>query len=295
MTTSGVAGGCERCQCHSEDKPTAILYTLLSQNLAQGRGGRSPRQQRCLCHQRRTVCLRTPHATCQAASKVLVKTIRFMKNLPCFHLLPQEDQLLLLGSCWAPLFLLGLAQEMVTFEVMETPAPSMLKKILLDGRSQRREPERTQPTLAAVQRLQCCLNAFWSLDLSPQEYAYLKGAVLFNPGECPPTPRSPPQPPAMAGGPSPRPEPCLWAGRHAGRRQRGRAGRVPSPPNARGRGGGVSTRAVEARPSPGTPGFALRTRVCPVCHSSSLTRQPRKSRVSLVLRPPHWRGLGDAP
>ncbi|NXH22493.1 NR0B2 protein, partial [Bucco capensis] len=174
--------GCERCQCHREDKHTAILYSLLSQNLSQGRGGRSPRQQQCcLCQQRRTVCLRTPHLTCQAASNVLLKTISFMKNLPSFHQLPREDQLLLLENSWVPLFLLGLAQEMVTFEVMETPAPSMLKKILLDGQSQQQEPERTQPTLAAVQRLQCCLNTFWSLDLSPKEYAYLKGAILFNP------------------------------------------------------------------------------------------------------------------
>ncbi|NWU71368.1 NR0B2 protein, partial [Pterocles burchelli] len=172
---------CERCQCHSEDKRTAILYTLLSQNLTHSRGSHSPSHQRCLCHQRRTVSLRTPHITCQAASNVLVKTVNFMKNLPSFHLLPREDQLLLLDSCWVPLFLLGLVQEMVTFEVMETPAPSMLKKILLDGQSKWQEPERTQPTLAAVRRLQCCLNSFWSLDLSPKEFAYLKGAVLFNP------------------------------------------------------------------------------------------------------------------
>ncbi|NXG71131.1 NR0B2 protein, partial [Baryphthengus martii] len=140
-----------------------------------------PARRRCLCHQRRTVCLRTPHVTCQAASDVLAKTVSFMKNLPSFHLLPREDQLLLLDNCWAPLFLLGLVQEMVTFEVMETPAPSMLKKILLDGQNRREEPERSQPTLAAVRRLQCCLNTFRSLDLSPKEYAYLKGAVLFDP------------------------------------------------------------------------------------------------------------------
>ncbi|NWS78498.1 NR0B2 protein, partial [Crotophaga sulcirostris] len=169
--------GCRRCQCRSEDKQTAILYTLLSQkNLAC-----RPARQRCLCHQRRTVCLRTPHLTCQAASNVLGKTISFMKNLPSFRLLPREDQLLLLESSWVPLFLLGLVQEMVTFEVMETPAPSMLKKILLNGQSQQQEPEQTQPTLVAVQQLQCCLNSFWSLDLSPKEYAYLKGAILFNP------------------------------------------------------------------------------------------------------------------
>ncbi|NXV04850.1 NR0B2 protein, partial [Cettia cetti] len=167
---------CEKCQCHSKDKHPAILYTLLSQNLRPG-GAR----QRCLCHQRRTVCLRTPHLTCQAASDVLLKTISFMKNVAAFHLLPREDQLLLLDSCWVPLFLLGLVQGMVTFEVMEAPAPSMLKKILLSGQSKGQEPEGTQPTLAAVQRLQWCLNSFWKLDLSPNEYTYLRGAILFNP------------------------------------------------------------------------------------------------------------------
>ncbi|NXP58025.1 NR0B2 protein, partial [Chloropsis cyanopogon] len=166
--------GCERC--HGRDKHPAILYTLLSQNLRPG--GARPR---CLCHQRRTVCLRTPHVTCQAASHVLLKTISFVRNVAAFHLLPREDQLLLLDSCWVPLFLLGLVQEMVTFEVMEAPAPSMLKKILLSGQGKGQEPEGTQPTLAAVQRLQWCLNSFWRLDLSPSEYTYLRGALLFNP------------------------------------------------------------------------------------------------------------------
>ncbi|KAM4884822.1 nuclear receptor subfamily 0 group B member 2 isoform 1-T2 [Sylvia borin] len=174
--SSSVDTECERCQCHGKDKQPAILYTLLSQNLRPG-GAR----QRCLCQQRRTVCLRTPHLTCQAASDVLLRTISFMKNVAAFHLLPREDQLLLLDSCWVPLFLLGLVQGMVTFEVMEAPAPSMLKKILLSGQSKGQEPQGTQPTLAAVQRLQWCLNSFWRLDLSPNEYTYLRGAILFNP------------------------------------------------------------------------------------------------------------------
>ncbi|NXY09243.1 NR0B2 protein, partial [Pteruthius melanotis] len=167
---------CERCQCHGKDKPPAILYTLLSQRLPGG--GARPR---CLCPQRRTVCLRTPHLTCPAASHVLLKTISFVRNVAAFRLLPREDQLLLLDSCWVPLFLLGLVQEMVTFEVMEAPAPSMLKKILLSGQSKGQEPEGTRPTLTAVQWLQWCLHSFWRLDLSPSEYTYLRGAILFNP------------------------------------------------------------------------------------------------------------------
>lgn len=175
---------CEKCRCHHKENPNAILHALLSQNLSHYRDSHGPSQQHCLCPKRRTVCLQTPQVTCQAASNVLVKTISFMKNLPSFQLLPWEDQLLLLDSCWAPLFLLGLVQEMVTFEVMETPAPSMLERILLNGQCKAPELQRAQPTRASVQRLQCCLNSFWSLDLSPKEYAYLKGAILFNPGKC---------------------------------------------------------------------------------------------------------------
>ncbi|XP_048356080.1 nuclear receptor subfamily 0 group B member 2 [Sphaerodactylus townsendi] len=165
-------------QCRCLESQNAILYTLLSRDQ---RESCSPLQQRCLCQKRRTVCLQMPQVTCQAALDVLVKTVSFVKNLPSFQLLPWEDQLLLLDGCWAPLFLLGLVQEMVTFEVIETPAPSMLKRILLDGKCKRQELQRAQPTLASVQRLQCSLNEFWNLDLSPKEYAYLKGAMLFNP------------------------------------------------------------------------------------------------------------------
>ncbi|XP_041319154.1 nuclear receptor subfamily 0 group B member 2 [Pyrgilauda ruficollis] len=174
--SASVDAGCERCQCHGSARQPAILYTLLSQELRPG-GAR----QRCPCRQRRTVCLRTPQLTCRAASHVLLKTISFVRNVAAFQLLPREDQLLLLDGCWVPLFLLGLVQEMVTFEVMEAPAPSMLKKILLSGQSKGQEPEGTQPTLAAVQRLQWCLNSFWRLDLSPSEFTYLRGAILFSP------------------------------------------------------------------------------------------------------------------
>ncbi|XP_067317685.1 nuclear receptor subfamily 0 group B member 2-like [Anolis sagrei] len=174
---------CEKCPWHHEENQNAILYTLLSQNLSPNRNSTGFSQKSCMCHKRRMVCLRTPQVTCQVASGVLVKIITVVKNLPSFQLLPWDVQFLLLDSCWAPLFLLGLVQEMVTFEVMETPAPSMLERIILDGPCKKQEPQRTQPTLASVQRLQCCLNSFYSLDLSPKEYAYLKGAILFNPGK----------------------------------------------------------------------------------------------------------------
>lgn len=72
----------------------------------------------------------------------------------------------------------------MVFEVTELPDSSMLRRILLSGQGQSHredDEKRCLPTLAGVHNLRSCLYKLWALDLSPKEYAYLKGAVLFNP------------------------------------------------------------------------------------------------------------------
>lgn len=173
------------CSTSRDRLSNPILYNILSQmdssNPRQDSFNYSSVPHRCNCEVRRTVCLKRPSEICKEASAVLVKTLHFMKNLPAFNQLPPDDQFTLLKSCWAPLFILGLAQEHVDFEVTYTPADSMLKKILLN-RQESPEVEREQPTMAGVSKLNSCLQKFWSLDLSPKEYAYLKGTTIFNPG-----------------------------------------------------------------------------------------------------------------
>lgn len=173
------------CSTNSDRLSNPILFNILSQmdnsNRSQDILSYSLIPHRCNCEQRRTVCLKDPSEICKDASAVLVKTIQFMKNLPAFNQMPRNDQFSLLKSCWAPLFILGLAQEHVDFEVKDTPADSMLKKILLNHQCSPRM-EREQPTMAGVSKLKSCLKKFWSLDLSPKEYAYLKGTAIFNPG-----------------------------------------------------------------------------------------------------------------
>lgn len=175
--------GC-RCSGNSDRHLNPILFNILSQmdnsKPNENSFNYNTVPHRCNCETRRTVCLKRPSEICKEASAVLVKTIHFMKNLPAFNQLPPNDQFLLLKSCWAPLFILGLAQEGVNFEVTDTPADSMLKKILLN-RQESYETEREQPTMAGVSKLKSCLKKFWSLDLSPKEYAYLKGTTIFNP------------------------------------------------------------------------------------------------------------------
>lgn len=150
------------------------------------------RQQACSCGStRRRGVLRSPQVTCKAASAVLVKTLRFVKNVPCFRELPDDDQLMLIRSGWAPLLVLGLAQDRVDFETTETVEPSMLQRILTGAPERQGEAHGCQGrgpaggvSVLDIEAIKAFLKKCWSVDISTKEYAYLKGAVLFNPGRA---------------------------------------------------------------------------------------------------------------
>ncbi|KAM4771734.1 nuclear receptor subfamily 0 group B member 2-like [Rhinophrynus dorsalis] len=181
-----------KCQCNHKDPGNSILFRMLNtENKSETYS--PPDNHRhicastrgCPCDGNRRVCLKDPELTCKKASEVLLKTVAFIRNVPSFYQLPQEDQILLVNRCWAPLFVMGLAQERVDFEIQELSVPSLLKKILLnqsgnigDGTL---KSEVGVPSVD-VQRIQMILSKFWSLDICTKEYAYLKGMVLFNPG-----------------------------------------------------------------------------------------------------------------
>ncbi|XP_043074304.1 nuclear receptor subfamily 0, group B, member 2b [Puntigrus tetrazona] len=153
----------------SDRHPRGILFSILSR---EGPDARS-------CHCKRSVRLRSPETTCRAAFGVLIKTIDFMKSLPSFQSLALRERLVLAEERWEPLFLLGLAQDHVTFEVKVVPEASILRNILMYGRQ---KADDRLPSLEQVHRLRAFLNKVWSLDLSLQEYSCLKGAMLFSHG-----------------------------------------------------------------------------------------------------------------
>ncbi|XP_027505364.1 nuclear receptor subfamily 0 group B member 1 [Corapipo altera] len=184
------------CRCCAEGRRhSSILYSILRSQERQERAaptGQAPRG--CPCGSRRRVALRSPQVVCKAASAVLVKTLRFVQNVPCFQELPLEEQLLLVRSCWAPLLLLGLAQDRVPLETVESAEPSMLQRILTARRHGEQPPPRVPapppgrqhhgphlPSAGEIQAIKGFLAKCWSLDISTKEYAYLKGTVLFNP------------------------------------------------------------------------------------------------------------------
>ncbi|KAG9339454.1 hypothetical protein JZ751_023592 [Albula glossodonta] len=177
------------CHCLGNRRQNSILYSILkndnqTEQHTHRRPGAALQQQACSCGSKKKVALRCPQITCKTASAVLVKTLKFVKNVPCFRELPAEDQLVLVRSSWAPLLVLGMAQDRVDFETTETPEPSMLQKILTSGQERRGSPHEQRDqgvTLADIQGIKAFLTKCWGLDISTKEYAYLKGAVLFNP------------------------------------------------------------------------------------------------------------------
>ncbi|XP_054643758.1 nuclear receptor subfamily 0 group B member 1 [Dunckerocampus dactyliophorus] len=184
-----------------EDQQQETLHNLLHRSAASASSGLAwqqepPRQQQaCSCGAtRRRGVLRSPQVTCKAASAILVKTLRFVKNVPCFRELPEDEQVVLIRSGWAPLLVLGLAQDRVDFETTETVEPSMLQRILtgVPGAAQNEAvvaagaggPSRgggAGVSVADIDTIKGFLKKCWSVDISTKEYAYLKGAVLFNP------------------------------------------------------------------------------------------------------------------
>lgn len=169
------------CSGDQDQHSHTILYNILSRQESGYLNSERTVAHSCHCMQRRTVCLKDPEATCQLASSVLLKTIRFIKSLPSFSQLPSADRSSLLSQSWVPLFVLGLAQEKMAFEVTDLPNSSILRQILLGQGLSEKEADR--PTVTEVHKLRACLHHLWNLDLSPMEYAYLKGVLLFNPGK----------------------------------------------------------------------------------------------------------------
>ncbi|XP_043927699.1 nuclear receptor subfamily 0 group B member 1 [Protopterus annectens] len=175
----------DRCHCIHDKRQSSILYSILkNDNQKELHVHEGIIHQGCSCGSKKKVVLKCPQVTCKTAFGVLVKTLKFIKNVPCFQELPVEDQLLLVRSCWAPLLVLGLAQDRVDFEVIETSEPSMLQMILTNSQEKLEEQHlgnHQPPSSVEIQSIKSFLTKCWNMDISTKEYAYLKGTILFKP------------------------------------------------------------------------------------------------------------------
>lgn len=184
---------CCRCGEREEAAHSSILYRLLIGDSARPQPPlRAPAARRpCSCASERTlVAIRAPRVVFKAACEVLLKTFRFVKNVPCFRSLPGEDQLRLVRKSWAPLLLLGMVQDSVHFETVETQQPSLLHRILTHSKERQQQQQRARSEardpgvpVGDVEGIKMFLVKCRGLKISLKEFAFLKGAVLFSPGK----------------------------------------------------------------------------------------------------------------
>ncbi|XP_076008623.1 nuclear receptor subfamily 0 group B member 1-like [Genypterus blacodes] len=178
---------CDRCEGAEERGRGSILYRILNDSAPCPRGvsEAAAAQRLCSCaSDTQLVATRAPRLVFKAASEVLLKTFRFVKNVPCFRGLPAEDQRRLVRGSWAPLLLLGLAQDSVDLDTVETRRPSLLHRILT--RSKERQQQRADEQdpgvpLGDAQGIRTLLGTCRKLSISVREHALLKGVILFDP------------------------------------------------------------------------------------------------------------------
>lgn len=178
------------CKCRDEEDSSrgSILYSILNRGaLRRGTQLESAAAQRHLCYcasASKLVTIRAPLLMFTAASQVLAKTFRFLKNVACFRGLPTGDQLLLVRHSWAPLLVVGLVQDSVHFDTVETRRrPSLLHAILTHRREDTSAgTEDPGVPVCVAEGIQMFLVRCSGLRMCVKEFALVKGAILFTPG-----------------------------------------------------------------------------------------------------------------
>lgn len=177
-----------RCKCREEEDPLrgSILYNILTRG-APRRGTPleiAAAHHLCSCASpSKLVTIRAPLLMFTAASQVLAKTFKFLKHVACFRGLPTGDQLLLVRHTWAPLLVVGLVQDSVRFDTVETRRPSLLHAILIHrGEDTWAGTEDPGVPAAVAEGIQMFLVRCSGLRMSVKEFALVKGAILFTPG-----------------------------------------------------------------------------------------------------------------
>lgn len=165
----------------------SILYSLLHRGAPRRRTqletAAAHRRLRSCASASELVTIRAPLLMFTAASQVLGKTLRFVKTVACFRALPPADQLLLLRHSWAQLLVVGLVQDSVRFDTVETPRPSLLHAILTHRRGDTAAgTEEPGVPVGVAERIQMFLGRCSRLRMSVKEFALVRGAILFTPG-----------------------------------------------------------------------------------------------------------------
>ena len=122
------------------------------------------------------------HFVSETASRLLFKTVHWVKSIPSFSLLPPSLQLELIQRSWSSLFVLGLAQ--VSSEVS---IPSLLSLVVSHQQAcLSHDPSvNVKDVVETVCKIHRYVNTLGRMELTDEEYAYLKAIVLLSDGHSP--------------------------------------------------------------------------------------------------------------
>ena len=128
--------------------------------------------------------LSTPsiHFVCEAASRLLFKTVHWTRSIPSFSLLKPSLQVELVRQSWSSLFILGLAQ--ISSQVS---IPSLLSLVVSHQQARlSHDPSvNVKDVVETVCKIHRYVNTLGRMELTDKEFAYLKAIVLLSDGHSP--------------------------------------------------------------------------------------------------------------
>ncbi|XP_066561091.1 nuclear receptor subfamily 2 group C member 1 isoform X2 [Amia ocellicauda] len=117
---------------------------------------------------------------CESASRLLFLSMHWVRSIPAFQALGQDNDTNLMKACWNELFALGLAQCSQIMNVA-TILAAIINHLQSSLQEDKLSPERVKIVMEHIWRMQEFCNGMAKLSLDAYEYAYLKAIVLFSP------------------------------------------------------------------------------------------------------------------
>jgi len=118
------------------------------------------------------------HFICEAASRLLFRTIDWTKQLPIFQNLKTSTQVRLLAGCWPDLFLLGLTQHQATLHLSSILA-AMAAQVKAVATVDRVEVSRVRQVTQAVCKIKEYTTALARLGMDDMEFALMRVIAIF--------------------------------------------------------------------------------------------------------------------
>ncbi|KAK9718859.1 Ligand-binding domain of nuclear hormone receptor [Popillia japonica] len=119
------------------------------------------------------------HFICESGSRLLFLSIHWARNIPAFQYLSSDVQIMLLKSCWAELFALGLAQCSQSLS-LSTILAALISHIHASIAQEKMPAAKVKQVTDHIVKLQDFVTTMNRLHVDEHEYAYLKLITLFS-------------------------------------------------------------------------------------------------------------------